>query len=146
MYALVRNNTVEQVGPPRVWFDGSRWWDFRTQDPATYAAAGWLPVTEVPKPADTDTDTHDRSVELFGGVPTVVWTQRPWSADELTARTEQVNRETIEAQAITALTNNTDYLAIPTPTQAQAIAQVEALTRQNNKIIRLILGRLEGTE
>lgn len=59
---------------------------------------------------------------------------------------EEANRTTIESQAVTALTNNTAYLAIPAPTQAQAVAQVEALTRQSNKLIRLVLQRFDGTE
>jgi hypothetical protein len=94
-YALVRNSAIEQVGPPNLWYDGLRWWDFRPQDPATYAAAGWLPVTDVPKPADTATDTFDRSVTLVAGVPTVTWTQRPWTVEELAARTEAANEVTI---------------------------------------------------
>ena len=59
---------------------------------------------------------------------------------------EQVNRETIEGQAVTALTSNAAYLAIPQPTQLQGFEQIEALTRQVNKIIRLVLGRLDSTE
>lgn len=59
---------------------------------------------------------------------------------------EEVRRRTIEAQAQTALANNAAYLAISSPTQAQAIAQVEALTRQVNKLIRLVLNRLDDTE
>jgi hypothetical protein len=94
-YALVRNSVIEQVGPPALWFDGSRWWDFRPQDPATYAAAGWLPVTDTERPADTATDTFDRSVTLVAGVPTVTWTQRPWTVEELAARTEAANEVTI---------------------------------------------------
>lgn len=57
-----------------------------------------------------------------------------------------VNRRSIEAQAAIALANNAAYLAIRAPTQAQAIAQVEALTRQVNKLIRLVLNRLDDTE
>ena len=56
------------------------------------------------------------------------------------------NRDTIEEQAGAALDANTAYLAIATPTNAQVAAQVKALTRQNNKIIRLALGRLDGTD
>lgn len=59
---------------------------------------------------------------------------------------EEVRRRTIEAQAVTALANNTAYLAVNNPNTAQVVAQVNALTRQTNKIIRLILGRLESTD
>lgn len=138
-YALVQGDTVVQVGAPRVWFDGARWWDFRPGDPATFAAAGWLPVTETARPDDTATEFYTVSVDLVGGVPTQVWVADPKPV-------EQVNRETIEAQAVTALTANTAYLAVNNPSQAQAIAQVEALTRQVNKLIRLVLNRLDDTE
>ena len=39
-------------------------------------SCGWFPVTDTAR-ADTDTTTHDRSVELAADVPTVVWTERP---------------------------------------------------------------------
>jgi expansin (peptidoglycan-binding protein) len=58
---------------------------------------------------------------------------------------EQANRATLEQQAATALTGNRDFLALASPTNAQVVAQVKALTRQNNGVIRLILGRLDGT-
>ena len=78
---------------------------------------------------------------------------RPYTIEESAAadadavvRTADKNRGTIEEQAGAALDANTAYLAIATPTNAQVAAQVKALTRQNNKIIRLALGRLDGTD
>ncbi len=59
---------------------------------------------------------------------------------------EEDNRVTIEQQAITALNTNKTFLAIAAPTQAQTLAQVKMLTRQNNGIIRLILQRFDGTD
>ena len=59
---------------------------------------------------------------------------------------EIVNQRAILGQAVTALTNNTAYLAVNNPNSAQVVAQVEALTRQNNKIIRLILQRFDATD
>ena len=44
-----------------------------------------------------------------------------------------------------ALAGNAAYLAIASPTNAQVAAQVRALTRQNNGLIRLIRRRLDAT-
>lgn len=41
------------------------------------------------RPADTDTTTTDYSVQLVAGVPTVVWTPRPWTPEELAAQAAQ---------------------------------------------------------
>ena len=59
---------------------------------------------------------------------------------------QTLNYDTIVAQAVGALVSNTAYIDLATPTNAQVAAQVKALTRQNNKIIRLVLGRLDGTD
>ena len=67
-------------------YDGGRWWDLRdsavlTEWKSTY---NWVEVIEVPRPADTATDTYNNvTVELVDGVPTQVWTSRPWTAEEL---------------------------------------------------------------
>lgn len=42
-------------------------------------------------------------------------------------------------KAWTAISNNNDFLAIASPTSAQAIAQVQALTRQMNALIKFVL-------
>lgn len=57
-----------------------------------------------------------------------------------------LNEETLQNQALQALQNNRDFLAITTPTNAQVLAQVKALSRQNNGIIRQLLGFLDGTD
>jgi len=56
-----------------------------------------------------------------------------------------VNEETLQEQALQALQNNRDFLAIGTPTNAQVLAQVKALSRQMNGAIRMLLGQLDGT-
>lgn len=62
---------------------------------AEHEACGWFAVVEVAQPADTQTDTFDRSVTLVAGVPTVTWTQRPKTQAELDAATAQVNQSAI---------------------------------------------------
>lgn len=61
---------------------------------------------------------------------------------------EQFNAETITEQAVAALADNTAFLdvALGDLTQAQVAIQVRALTRQNNKLIRLVLQRFDSTE
>lgn len=52
---------------------------------------------------------------------------------------EQVNADTIRARARTALDANATFLAITSPTNAQTLAQVKALTRQINAVIKLLV-------
>lgn len=59
---------------------------------------------------------------------------------------EVVNRRTIEEQARQALLDNAAFLAVASPSNAQNATQIKALTRQNNKIIRLLLGDYSGTD
>lgn len=56
------------------------------------------------------------------------------------------NQAALLAKAATALSNNQTYLAIPSPTQAQAVAQVAALTRQVDALIHLAADDLEDTD
>ena len=86
--------------PPAIHRAPDRDWDLRDRDPALLAALGWLPVTTTERPADTDTTTTDRSLGS-GETPVEVWTPRPWTVEELTAReqadTERARYETHEA-------------------------------------------------
>lgn len=51
------------------------------------------------------------------------------------------NAITLLGRAQTALTNNATFLAIGSPTNAQTLAQVQALTRQVDALIRFLLGQ-----
>jgi hypothetical protein len=125
--------------------DGARvlWWDGITE--AELNACGWFAVVQVARPADTPTHTSDRSVTLVNGSPTETWTLRLKTQAELDADTARTNDATIRQQAETALSNNRTYLQIASPTNAQNAAQLRALTQQMNGVIRLILGKLDGT-
>lgn len=109
------------------------------------AACGLVHVVAVARPADTATTTTDRSVTLLAGVPTEVWTSRPKTQAEVDAATAATNDLDLRSKAATALTNNTAYLGIGSPTNAQAVAQVSALTRQVNALIRLAIRALSDT-
>lgn len=56
------------------------------------------------------------------------------------------NEETLRQQARAALAANRTYLALATPTAAQTTAQVKALTRQVQALIRFQLGDLSGAD
>jgi hypothetical protein len=52
--------------------------------------------------------------------------------------TQDPNRTDLINSAINAVQNNNTYLNLANPTNAQAVAQVTALTQQNNRIIKLL--------
>lgn len=64
----------------------------------------------------------------------------------LTYTPEEVNEDSIRDAALNALATNRTYIAITNPTNAQNAAQLKALSRQMNGVIRLLLRRLDGTD
>jgi len=63
-----------------------------------------------------------------------------------TAATITTSEAALLAKAATALTTNATFLAIGSPSNAQAVAQVKALTRQVNALIRLARRDLLSTD
>jgi|ERR1700685_129773 len=59
--------------------------------------------------------------------------------------TAAANLKTLNTAAKGALTANATFLSITAPTSAQFAAQVEALTKQNDALIRLVAKQLSGT-
>ncbi len=55
------------------------------------------------------------------------------------------NLATLQAQAVQAIADNITYIAIASPSNAQVAAQVKALTRQVDAIIRVVLGQVSST-
>jgi hypothetical protein len=68
--------------------------------------------------------------------------------DEARARCDSVNtvEKVLRARAVTALDANRTYLTLAPPSQAQVVAQVNALTRQVNGLIRMVLAVLDDTD
>lgn len=54
-----------------------------------------------------------------------------------------VVRSTLAGKARAALAANATFLALASPTNAQVVAQVQRLTRENNALIRLVVAALE---
>jgi hypothetical protein len=61
------------------------------------------------------------------------------------AGTPAANQSTLQQRAQIALVSNATYLAITNPTTNQAVAQVAALTRQVNALIRVVLAQFDST-
>lgn len=129
--AAKRLDTGQWVSPP-----GGVWTD------AQAATCGYLPVVNVARPADTPTQTSDRSVVLAAGVPTETWTTRAKTAPETTGDTAATNSTTLAGKVQAALTANTTYLALTTKTNAQVTAQVARLTRETNALLRQVWSQL----
>ena len=145
MHARIAAGQIVEVGIPTrlpVHFNG-RWWDCRdaTIRAAYIAAADWRPVTDAPAPADTGTTTHDYSIALVGGVPTVTWTARPWTVEELAARAEQAaadakaaeDRAILDAIAHTSASAHADGETWTAPTGAHDAYALGATVTHNGK-------------
>ena len=82
-------------------------------------------------PVITQTNTNE-TIDARTGVRTVEQVTVDVTTDVVTID--------LHAKARTALAANATYLALATPTNAQNAAQIKALTRQHNAIIRLLIG------
>ena len=72
-------------------------------------------------------------------------TQVTWPEPPTTTQ-PNVNRVAVKAAALAALADNRTFLALASPSQAQSLAQIKALSRQTNGVIRLLLNKLDGTD
>jgi len=60
--------------------------------------------------------------------------------------TSYANWSLLAGKAANAIANNQTFLALSPPTAAQAAAQVAALTRQMNALLRTHFGLLDSTD
>jgi len=65
------------------------------------------------------------------------------SFNEIAPTLTDLNREQIQTKARQAINGNRTFLALASPTNAQTLAQVKALTREANAVIRLLLNQLD---
>lgn len=98
-------------------------------------------LTAVPLDADDQAGLRAGSRRWDAATRTVTKTPGWLNPDVVEA-----NSATIRQQAETALAANRTFLALGAPTNAQTLAQVRALTRQMNGLIRLTISHLDGTD
>lgn len=107
MYAYVTDSIVHAVGrlPQAARRADTGQWVLGLPDATVelQQACGWYAVADATRPTDNDTTTHDRTVELVDGIPTVVWTQRAKTADETFAE-EQAQAPDLTAALAARLT------------------------------------------
>lgn len=61
------------------------------------------------------------------------------------AARDAANGTTLRDKARQAIAVNDTFLALPAPTNAQVLLQVQRLTRENTALIRLVIGALDST-
>lgn len=77
----------------------------------------------------------------------IAWKSKADTDAEIAQETTQTNnRLTLEEKALKAMEINRTFLRLASPTNAQTLAEVKNLARQNNGIIRLLLKQLDGTD
>ena len=58
---------------------------------------------------------------------------------------ERVVQRDLQAKSRAAIEKNKTFLAITTPTNAEAVAQIKLLTRENTALIKLLLNHFEDS-
>ena len=66
-------------------------------------------------------------------------------SETITVDQSAVNLDLLQQKAQNAIANNVTFLGLSSPTNAQAVAQVQALTRQVDALIRVVLGLFDST-
>lgn len=137
MYALVVDNAVQSVGrlpnsarrlDNRAWVMG-----LANAPTALVEACGYFPVTDEPPTYGPATEVLERGdVTLVAGVPTVQYTVRAKTADEIAAEADETDRRAKGVnvgQAVNWLRTHADqYQAAPNvTTNAQALAAINTL-------------------
>jgi hypothetical protein len=133
-YALVDNGQIESVGPLPVAArrqDTSEWvMGLRDAPVDLQQATGWYEVVDTARPADTPTTTHDRTVELAAGTPTVVWTERNKTQTELddqAAAADRLVKQTNYKGAVATLRQWSDDAEATAVTSGNAVAVLQEM-------------------
>ena len=127
MYALIDNDTVTHTwgNLPREAMrrqDTGEWvMNLEYADAAQRAACGLYEVVDAPQPVDPD-GVAERTIGVIAGVPTVVWTVRPYTADEVAANAAAATRQ----QKAANVTAAPAVLRAGAGTPAERLAALEA--------------------
>ena len=171
-YARIQEDMITIGDPPELLdpedttADG-RWWDLRMHEYTLQeweediiGPHGWKPVVTTERPPDTAEVTYDYSIELIDGIPTEVWTERPWSEEELLVEEKEVNVATMTVEseeAVDKLVLVVENLNVITDMTNAAINQnaaavikdlareVKTVARQVNREARMTSGKTEST-
>lgn len=149
-YALVFNNTIQATGSlpnSARRLDTQEWvLGIPTASVDLQQATGWFLVVNTSRPVDTATDTYVRTVELIATVPTVVWTQRPWTVDELAGRQTVTNRTSIETNLAADMVKIQAILDTANATLNTAPAPaIKDMARMLRRLGRFAINDLNGT-
>jgi hypothetical protein len=165
MHALIENNVITAIrdAPSGGAWEDDQWLDFTDPEVLSEweARHGWVPVTETPRPADTDTTKHDEAVELVDGVPTQTWTARPWNAAEVAERDDRLARAA-DRKAVRALVDGINASideakaakvaaqavidAVAPTTVPQVWARVKDLARATRDTDNALIGAEQGVK
>lgn len=110
------------------------------------AAARFGPILAVNTVGNAD---GSMSLAVYVDQPAALATVTAWKADVVATPyvpdPTLANEGTVRQQLQAALAANRTFLAIPSPTQTQVRDQAQALTRQLNGVIRMLLNQFDGT-
>jgi hypothetical protein len=146
-YALVKNNVIQSEGGlPRSArrLDTQEWvMGLAAAGVTLQRACGYYEVVDTPRPADTATTTWDRSLVLETIRPTVRWTERPYTQQELDNRASSINAADLHARLLQARQINKAHIDRGvTNTGAQVRDWTVVAAKQLNGIIAYLLGEL----
>jgi hypothetical protein len=90
-------HSIDGITITRRYRDAPKWhWVADTATGGHYVAAnvatGYYPLDRTDRPADNAEGTHDHAIVRDGDRFIETWTHRPWTADEIAARTEEARR------------------------------------------------------
>lgn len=110
---------------------------------STYTTPRAIDLGALPFPASARQDVAAGTWTVEADVDAATLKAAVDAAPDDPTPARKANEQQIRDKAAQALTANATYLALGTPTNAQNLAQIRALTRECNGLIRLVLGLLD---